>query len=423
MHVLGGSTTVLRGSTHPFSRRRMFCAGRRMFCAARRQFCAARRIHFPGDACSPRADKCPDRTDASCFSHVDATDSPAQSICLQTNVFCWWRRLVCGCASGFLQRTSQGISSTPAGVLSTVVFVKADTRSSYAESTQRVVERIATNLDSAVELEQLAAGAGLSPFHFHRVFRGMVGETPLELMRRLRLERAAWQLGHSETAVIEIAFDAGYETHEAFTRAFRASYNTSPTGFRRRRIKRIELAATCGVHFDPGGRVPPFVPRDSGGRTMQVDIKQKPEMRVAGVRHVGPYNQIVDAFATLDRIVRPSGLLNANTQLIAIYHDDPESTPKDRLRSDAAITVPPDAKLPSELKEQRVPAGRYACAVHTGPYEQLGDAWARFMGEWLPASGQRLADGVSYEVYLNTPMTEPDKTKLRTELCVPLASQ
>jgi len=55
-----------------------------------------------------------------------------------------------------------------------------------------------------------------------------------------------------------------------------------------------------------------------------------------------------------------------------------------------------------------------------GPYEQLGDVWARLLGEWVPASGHRISDGVSYEIYLNTPGEVP-KEQLRTELYVPLA--
>ena len=153
---------------------------------------------------------------------------------------------------------------------------------------------------------------------------------------------------------------------------------------------------------------------------MQVEIKEKPELRAAAVRHVGPYNQIGEAFGRLDAIVRPAGLLKPNTQMIAIYHDDPESTPADQLRSDAAITVSSGDAVPKGLNEQRVPAGRYACTTYVGPYEKLGDAWARFMGEWLPASGHRIGDGVSYEVYLNNPMNEPDKQKLKTEMCVPI---
>jgi len=298
--------------------------------------------------------------------------------------------------------------------------MKPDTRSFYGRAVQAAIEHIASHLDDALELQALGRIACLSPFHFHRVFRGMVGETPLELTRRLRLERAAWRLKDKQRAITEIAFDAGYETHEAFTRAFRSSYNTSPSGFRLRKYPRIEIAAACGVHFTADGVIPAFIPRDSGGLTMEVEIKEMPELRVGAVRHVGPYNQIPKAFERLGAVAGPAGLLRHAGSMIAIYHDDPETTPQDQLRSEAALVVPEGINLPEGLVEEHIAGGRYARTLHVGPYEQLGDVWARFLGEWVPATGNRIGDGVSYEIYLNNP-TQVPKQELRTELYVPLA--
>ena len=106
--------------------------------------------------------------------------------------------------------------------------------------------------------------------------------------------------------------------------------------------------------------------------------------------------------------------------MLAVYHDDPDSTPADKLRSDAGIIVPDDAKLPPTLGEQRLPAGPYACTLHVGPYEKLGDVWQRMLGEWLPASGHRVGESASYEYYLNDPSNTP-KERLRTEIRIPVA--
>ena len=298
--------------------------------------------------------------------------------------------------------------------------MKPDTRSFYARSVQAAIEHIAMHLDDALELEALARVACLSPFHFHRVFRGMVGETPLELTRRLRLERAAWRLRDKARAVTESAFDAGYETHEAFTRAFRSSYSTSPSGFRLRKYPRIEIAASCGVHYSADGAVPQFIARDSGGLTMDIDIKDMPRLRVATVRHVGPYNQIPKAFEHLGAVAGPAGLLQKAGAMMAIYHDDPETTPQDQLRSDAALVVDEGIRMPDGLVEQHIAGGRYAHTVHVGPYEQLGDVWARLLGEWVPASGRRLADSPSFEIYRSDMRTTP-KEQLHTDIYVPLA--
>jgi AraC family transcriptional regulator len=106
--------------------------------------------------------------------------------------------------------------------------------------------------------------------------------------------------------------------------------------------------------------------------------------------------------------------------MIAAYHDDPETTPQEELRSDAALTVPPTMAMPDGLVELRLPAGKYACATHVGPYTALGDAWARLMGEWLPKSGYRVGDGMSFEIYRNTP-ADVAPSELQTELHLPLA--
>ena len=124
---------------------------------------------------------------------------------------------------------------------------------------------------------------------------------------------------------------------------------------------------------------------------MDVTIEQRPELRVGAVRHIGPYNQIPNAFAKLGEIVN-SALREKPGDMLAIYYDDPETTPANELKSDAALVFDDAAKLPAGLNEHRIPGGRYARTTHIGPYERLGDAWARFMGEWLPSSGNRLAD-------------------------------
>src|SRR5437588_4764874 len=163
--------------------------------------------------------------------------------------------------------------------------MKPDTRTFYQRAVQRTAERIASGLDEAFDLELLARDAALSPFHFHRVFRGMVGETPLELHRRLRMERAAWRVLNTGDGITAIAFGAGYETHEAFTRAFRASYGSSPSELRRHgalvgpdsaRPPQIELTARSGIHFSPDVEFQPLTfTFTRGERAMQVEITQR----------------------------------------------------------------------------------------------------------------------------------------------------
>jgi AraC family transcriptional regulator len=156
-------------------------------------------------------------------------------------------------------------------------------------------------------------------------------------------------------------------------------------------------------------------------KKMDVEIKQMPALRVAAVRHAGPYSQIGKAFERLGAIAGPAGLFQQpGAVMIAIYHDDPDTTPQDQLRSDAGIVVPEHVRLPEGLVEQRIPEGRYARTEHVGPYEELADAWARFKGEALPAGGHRIGARPSYEIYRNDPMKVP-KQELRTDIYIPVA--
>jgi AraC family transcriptional regulator len=247
--------------------------------------------------------------------------------------------------------------------------VKTETRSFYETAVETTIARIADMLDEAIDLHALAKAAALSPFHFHRIFRGMVGETPLEMHRRLRLERAAVQLAETEAPVTTIAFDAGWETHEAFTRTFKQAYGESPSAYRAtaaaartacEKPPQIELASAAGIHFR--NRTLRFIQ----GGTMNVTIEDRPALRVATVPHTGPYDRISEAFARLGELAGRSGLFTGAPEMLAIYYDDPDATPASELHSDAGLTIGSDVAVPGGLVEKRLPGGRYAKLTHIG---------------------------------------------------------
>ncbi|HEV8246981.1 MAG TPA: GyrI-like domain-containing protein [Polyangiaceae bacterium] len=152
---------------------------------------------------------------------------------------------------------------------------------------------------------------------------------------------------------------------------------------------------------------------------MAIEIKEMPEFRVFTVPHTGPYPTIPKAFERLTSLAGPAGLFERpGAAMMAIYHDDPDSTPPEKLRSAAAIAVSEKEPLLDGLVEARLPAGKYACTLHIGPYEKLGDAWQRLKSEF-GAKGYRMGHPSSYEIYRNTPMEVP-KEELRTELYMSL---
>src|SRR5689334_16010223 len=122
---------------------------------------------------------------------------------------------------------------------------------------------------------------------------------------------------------------------------------------------------------------------------MDAAIVNQPELRVAGIRHIGPYMEIGREFGRLGGLLK--GPPPAGSQMIAVYHDDPESTDASKLRSDAALTLTASSSAPMGLIVQRVPKGRYAKAVHKGGYEGLPEAW-KALRAWAAANGHRMSN-------------------------------
>lgn len=105
--------------------------------------------------------------------------------------------------------------------------------------------------EPGTDVQGLADKTAVSRFHFQRLFKSVMGETPGELRRRLLLERAAWQLQSSTVSVTEIAFEAEYQSLEGFTRSFTKAFGLSPSRYRRTGPPNFRLAAECGLHYSP----------------------------------------------------------------------------------------------------------------------------------------------------------------------------
>ncbi|MFK4083221.1 helix-turn-helix transcriptional regulator [Kribbella sp. NPDC020789] len=124
---------------------------------------------------------------------------------------------------------------------------------------ERLVAVVAGSLDEhPAPGAELAKRAGVSRFHFDRIAAAVAGETPSGLRRRLLMERAAYELAVSGRTILAVAVDAGFGSHEAFTRAFQRAYAVGPKDWRRQDSHAFFLDAPSGVHFHPpsGLRLP-----------------------------------------------------------------------------------------------------------------------------------------------------------------------
>jgi AraC family transcriptional regulator len=241
--------------------------------------------------------------------------------------------------------------------------------------------------DPALTPARLAREAGFALHHFHRVFRGVTGMSLAAYVRAVRLGRAAKQLRHTERPVTDVAFDAGYEAAESFTRAFRGSFGESPSDFRAQ--KRPDVA-------------PP-----------SVTLWELPAATLWSLRHTGPYDGLGAAFGRLLGVASSVGV--TFTRVLGLNHDDPDVIDAEQLRYDVCLEVTTNAAPPPPLETRVLPGGLYAVAVHKGPLDGLLDTYLGLLGVWAPREGVRLHDEPVVEVSLSDPATTPPE-ELVTEL-------
>ena len=291
--------------------------------------------------------------------------------------------------------------------------MRKSTKEDYESRILRVQIYIQQHLDARPSLEELARVARFSSYHFHRIFKAMVGESIQEYIRRLRLERAAMALQHTRRSVIEIAFEAGYETHESFTRAFRSRFDAAPSGFRKR--YRASAAEKTAERY-----VAVLRKIDKEENPVNVTVKEIEPLTVAFVRHTGPYAKCHEAWKTLCSSPDVCKLFGPSTQFMGICYDDPDVTDADKIRYDACATVPNGTIFSGDINVQQIEGGKFATYVHKGSFDGLHDCYRRIYGEWLPQSGFEPKAAPSLEVYLTDPEKTPPEENL-TEIRIPLA--
>jgi AraC family transcriptional regulator len=295
--------------------------------------------------------------------------------------------------------------------LQVTVMNKSRTTLDYSRRIERVVAHIGSHLDDALELETLAGIACFSPYHFHRIYRGLMRETVADTLRRLRLHRAAGDLTHSRRPMEAIATRAGYGSVAAFTRAFGAVYGTPPASFRRRYLERgIVPTVTAAPQ-----------PETEENAMYDVQFRETQPMRLAAISHHGAYMQIGTAFERIFAWAAGRGLLTPATRSIGVYYSDPHTVPAEDLVSDAGITVGPEVKAEGDVHILDIAGGRHAVITHKGPYAELERAYTWLYRTWLPESGLEAADRPCFEEYLNDPRSLPP-TEWLTAIYLPLAA-
>jgi len=275
------------------------------------------------------------------------------------------------------------------------------TNEKYEEAILSTLIHIQTHLESDLNLDMLAERVGFSAYHYHRIFREIIGEPVKEYIRRLRIERAAYRLKVSEETILHIALDAGFKTHESFTRAFARQFLITPNEFRKNflrvsheRKKRAQpkYIADYNVNAEPTSR--------------QIRLEHIRQIIVAFVRHVGPYDKLLDTDSPMSPLWdelfewgNANKLINADSLLIGIPQDDPSITPPEKQRFDVCVQIPEFRNPSGHIGCQTISAGMFGVSRHYGSFDNLAEAYLHIYDSLVTTGKYNLRTQTPFEVY------------------------
>lgn len=294
-----------------------------------------------------------------------------------------------------------------------------DSRSNYTRRIDRVTDYIRDHLYESPSLDELAAVAYLSPFHFHRIFTAITGETVNSCTNRMRLEKAARLLKYSKKTATEIAFECGFSSSSTFSRSFQKHFETSPTKYRKRTdLKNSKIRKDL---FPVNEYLLPMSDAKLKS-SFPVEIKEFPERRVAFIRVIDAYreNSVADAFGLIVKWAKRKCLFQSET-IFGMSIDDPMVTPKEKYRYEACITIPESLKLGHDegLSEMTIPASKYAVAQVSGDIKIVATATEYLFNKWLFASNFEPEHLPALEVFLDKEnISNWDHFEL--DLCIPI---
>lgn len=294
----------------------------------------------------------------------------------------------------------------------------------YKSRINRVFEFINENLEADLSLNTVSEIAFFSPFHFHRVFKFITGETLNEYVSRQRVEKSALDLLHKRTSISELAHKYGFSDNSSFSRAFKKYFRVSPKEFRKEnpnKHSKIRQLESKNGQVSPDYEKYIYIIDDLKKWTdmnAKIEIKETPELNLVGVTHIG-VNGIENAFEKLTKWAIPKGLLKSSeAKMGRIFYDSFKVTAPDKVRMSIFLTTIEPIKTEGEINGLTIKKGK--CIV--GRFEitpiEFEKSWTSLF-IWMNENGYKKSSENPFEIYHNDFREHPEN-KFITDLYIPI---
>lgn len=294
--------------------------------------------------------------------------------------------------------------------------MKSRNHSYYLQRIQAGIDYIEANLESTLDIEEVAKVAAMSRWHFQRMFRAITGDTVKCYIRTRRLSNALEALLSTDQPIIDIALAAGFETQESFTRSFIANFAIAPGKFRElgethKFMRRMRMDERYLEH-------------------LQRNISKTPELRTIPPKHYtglqtdyygvdSDKNNFADKLQTLWGDFMPR-IDEIDTPISTIGYGVIEQTQhqSDLLQYLAAVEVFQTEKIPSGMMVRSLPETHYAIFEHYGDPLAMDDTVNYIYATWLPHSEYLHTEQADLEIY--GPGYIPDSQESLVHYAIPV---
>lgn len=279
----------------------------------------------------------------------------------------------------------------------------------YGSKINDVCNYINQNLEKDLSLEIVSDYARISKYHFHRLFAFHLGVTLTVYIQLQRLKRASYRLVfHKEMKIVEIAFEAMFESHEVFSRVFKKYFSLTPIEFRN------------NPDWESWNKAYKFN-LTKGDSAMDVKVIEFEEIKIAVLEYKGKPSLLNQKIPQFIAWRKSTGLSPINlSRTFGIAYNDPNNCVQDEFRFDICGEIKKD--IPANqfgVIQKEISSGKCAVVRHLGSREGMERAVYYLYQTWLPQSGYELRDFPLFFEYVNL-FPETAESDLITDIYLPL---
>jgi len=253
----------------------------------------------------------------------------------------------------------------------------------YRHRINKVIDYVTQNLDKSISLDELASVSFFSPYHFHRIFVAVTGESVNNFTVRIRLEKTARLLKFSKNTISNIAFECGFSSPSDFSRTFKQYFGVAPSTYRKNgEIKnskiRQELFPVNDYHYT--------MTEEELKNNYPVEIRELPKRRIAYIRITNSFEEgvVIKTYENIIKWAKKTNLFDSE-QIFGMSTNDPLVTPKEKYRYEVCITLPENFEIKSTnfIETMILPKCKYAITSVSGDFNFVATGIKYLYTDWL----------------------------------------